>query len=118
MIRVMMLAPFLVVLGRFVTRSSSAPASSTITRVTGFAIAFIVIALVHPFLGVSPWIVVALRMLDVVLLAAAMAALGLDTTIAKLQPAGRDSLVLGAVLFGYLVVAGGLANWIIQHAFG
>jgi len=47
--------------------------------VPGFGIAFIVIALVHPpYLGMSPWIVAALRMVDVVLLAAAMAALGLD----------------------------------------
>ncbi len=60
----------------------------------------------------------ALRTLDIVLLAAAMAALGLDTTIAKLRLAGRDALLLGAILFGYLVVGGGIANWLIQRAFG
>jgi uncharacterized membrane protein YadS len=60
----------------------------------------------------------ALRKLDIVLLAAAMAALGLETTIAKLRRAGRDALVLGAILFGYLVVVGGIANWVIQREFG
>lgn len=117
MIRVMMLAPFLIVLGRFVSRSSSASTSSSVARVPGFAIAFIVVALVHPYLGMPPWLVTVLRMLDVMLLAAAMAALGVDTTIAKLRLAGRDSLLLGAILFAYLVVVGGLANWTIQHAF-
>ena len=115
MIRVMMLAPFLIVLGRFVRRSAStAPAAM---RVPAFAIAFIVVAVVHPYLGLPPWLVIALQMLDVVLLAAAMAALGVETTIAKLRLAGRDSLVLGAILFAYLVVVGGLANWTIQYAF-
>jgi uncharacterized membrane protein YadS len=47
-----------------------------------------------------------------------MAALGLDTTIAKLRLAGRDAVVLGAILFGYLVIGGGLANWLIQRVFG
>ena len=68
-------------------------------------------------MGLPPAVIGALRMLDVVLLAAAMAALGLDTTVAKLRLAGRDSLVLGAILFGYLVVVGGFANWIIQRVF-
>ena len=117
MIRVMMLAPFLIVLGRFVNRSSPAASASQMAPVPGFAIAFIVIALVHPYLGLPPAVIAALRMLDLGLLAAAMAALGLDTTIAKLRLAGRDSLVLGAILFGYLVVVGGLANWITQRVF-
>jgi len=47
-----------------------------------------------------------------------MAALGLDTTIAKLRIAGRDVLVLGSILFVYLVVVGGIANWLIERAFG
>ena len=47
-----------------------------------------------------------------------MAALGLDTTIAKIRLAGRDALILGTILFGYLVVGGGIANWLIQRAFG
>jgi uncharacterized membrane protein YadS len=47
-----------------------------------------------------------------------MAALGLDTTFAKLRLAGRDALLLGALLFGYLVVGGGLVNWLLQRAFG
>jgi uncharacterized integral membrane protein (TIGR00698 family) len=123
MIRVMMLAPFLVVLGRFAGRRfagrrAQPDVSPPPARLPGFAIAFIVIAIVHPYLGLSAGVLTWLRSIDIVLLAAAMAALGLDTTIAKLRIAGRDVLVLGAILFAYLVVVGGIANWLIERAFG
>jgi len=118
MIRVMLLAPFLIVLGRFAARERSLAKAASVPPLPGFAIAFILIAIVHPYLGVPGSVLDALRKLDIVLLAAAMAALGLETTIAKLRRAGRDALVLGAILFGYLVVVGGIANWVIQREFG
>ncbi len=116
MIRVMLLAPFLMLLSRFA--APDAHAVKAVAPPPPFAIAFIVIAVAHSYLGLPEAVVAALRNLDIVLLAAAMAALGLDTTIAKLRAAGRDALVLGAILFGYLIVGGGVANWLIQHAFG
>ncbi|MGO9994473.1 MAG: YeiH family protein [Steroidobacteraceae bacterium] len=116
MIRVMLLAPFLMLLGRFA--AGNAQSVKTVARPPAFALAFIAIAVVHPYLGLPENVLAALRKLDVVLLAAAMAALGLDTTIAKLRDAGRDALVLGAILFGYLIIVGGIANWLIQRAFG
>jgi uncharacterized integral membrane protein (TIGR00698 family) len=118
MIRVMMLAPFLIVLGRFAPRETPLAKTTSAPRLPGFAIAFIVIAIVHPYLGLPAGAIAALRTLDIVLLASAMAALGLDTTIAKLRLAGRDTLILGTILFGYLVVGGGIGNWLIQRAFG
>jgi uncharacterized integral membrane protein (TIGR00698 family) len=87
MIRVMLLAPFLMLLGRFA--SSNAQSVKAVAPPPAFAIAFIVIAVVHPYLGLPDNVVATLRNLDIVLLAAAMAALGLDTTIAKLRAAGR-----------------------------
>jgi uncharacterized integral membrane protein (TIGR00698 family) len=119
MIRVMLLAPFLIVLGRFVPRSQGAtPARVPPPRLPAFAIWFIVIALVHPYLGIPEPALKALRSLDIYLLAAAMAALGLDTTIQKLRVAGREALVLGAILFAYLIIGGGIANLLVQQAFG
>jgi uncharacterized membrane protein YadS len=74
---------------------------STVHEVTQVvAIAFIVIAVMHPYLGLPDTVVAALRNLDIVLLAA-----------------GRDALVLGTILFGYLIAGGGVANWLIQRAF-
>jgi uncharacterized integral membrane protein (TIGR00698 family) len=119
MIRVMLLAPFLLVLGRFAVRADgAASASAPPPRLPAFAIWFIVIALVHPYLGLPEALVQALRTLDIYLLAAAMAALGLDTTIKKLRVAGREAVLLGAILFAYLIVGGGIANVLILRAFG
>ena len=117
MIRVMLLAPFLIVLGRFANRNDGVSAPRP-PGLPAFAIWFIVIALVHPYLGIPEKALQALRAVDIYLLAAAMAALGLDTTIQKLRVAGREAVLLGAILFGYLVVGGGVANLLIQRAFG
>jgi uncharacterized integral membrane protein (TIGR00698 family) len=119
MIRVMLLAPFLIVLGRFATRADGAPTTATPpARLPAFAIWFIVIALVHPYLGIPEAALKALRTVDIYFLAAAMAALGLDTTINKLRVAGREAVLLGAILFAYLIVGGAIANVLIQRAFG
>jgi uncharacterized integral membrane protein (TIGR00698 family) len=118
MIRVMLLAPFLIILGRFALPGGPAPGVAAPPRLPGFAIAFIVIALVHPYLRLPESVLTGLRTVDVYLLAAAMAALGLDTTVAKLRIAGRDAVVLGAILFAYLIIGGGIANLLIQRAFG
>ena len=118
MIRVMLLAPFLIVLGRIATNRNGA--ASTVPRpgLPAFAIWFIVIALVHPYLGIPDPALKVLRTIDIYLLAAAMAALGLDTTIKKLRVAGREAVLLGAILFVYLIVGGAIANVLIQRAFG
>jgi uncharacterized integral membrane protein (TIGR00698 family) len=118
MIRVMLLAPFLIVLGRVVRRSDDAVTATPRPGLPAFAIWFIVIALVHPYLGIPEPIMKLLRAVDIYLLAAAMAALGLDTTIQKLKVAGREAVLLGAILFGYLIIGGGIANLLIQRAFG
>lgn len=118
MIRVMLLAPFLIVLGRFVRRSDDAASTAARPGLPAFAIWFIVIALVHPYLGIPEPVIKLLRAVDIYLLAAAMAALGLDTTIQKLKVAGREAVLLGAILFVYLIIGGGIANLLIQRAFG
>jgi uncharacterized integral membrane protein (TIGR00698 family) len=119
MIRVMLLAPFLIVLGRFATRSDTTTTTTAPpARLPAFAIWFIVIALVHPYLGIPEPALRVLRTIDIYLLAAAMAALGLDTTIKKLRVAGREAVLLGAILFLYLIVGGAVANILILRAFG
>ncbi len=119
MIRVMLLAPFLLVLGRIAGQNGRAAGSAAPpARLPAFAIWFIVIALVHPYLGIPEPALKVLRTIDIYLLAAAMAALGLDTTIKKLRVAGREAVMLGAILFVYLIVCGAAANVLIQRAFG
>ncbi|NNM51902.1 MAG: YeiH family putative sulfate export transporter, partial [Pseudomonadales bacterium] len=116
MIRVMLLAPFLLVAGHMFRKSSGTIAAAK-AGVPRFAVMFIIIALVHPYLHLPEVLVTTLRHLDVYMLAMAMAALGLNTTMAKLRLAGKDALILGSLLFVWLIVGGGLVNLLVQHAF-
>ncbi len=118
MIRVMLLAPFMLILGSLRRgRAGTAATGGLWAHVPAFAVAFIVIALVHPYLGLPPAWVSALKAIDTYMLAAAMAALGWGSTLAKLRMAGKDALILASILFTYLIVGGGLVNHLIQHSF-
>ncbi|WP_293225445.1 putative sulfate exporter family transporter, partial [Ottowia sp.] len=59
-----------------------------------------------------PW-VSALVTLDNLLLAMAMAALGLTTHAGAIRRAGARPLLLAALLFGWLIVGGGLVNGLL-----
>ncbi len=113
MVRVMMLAPFLLALSAWLGRSvRTQPGEATGRRgriaIPWFAVLFIAMAGVHS-LGVLPAPVVqAGTHLDNALLAVAMAALGLTTHVGAVRSAGVRPLLLAGVLFVWLVV-GGLA---------
>lgn len=53
--------------------------------------------------------------LDTVLLAMAMAALGLTTHVSALKKAGAKPLLMALVLFIWLIVGGGVINVLVQH---
>jgi len=114
MLRVMMLAPFLMWLS-FRTAASLKGATSfkaccRQVRVPWFAVLFISVSAVHST-GVLPAsLVAALVQLDTLLLATAMAAMGLRTSAASLRRAGMQPLKLGALLFVFLTVGGYLVN--------
>jgi len=132
MVRVMMLAPFLMGMSAWLARqpqggasagerdgagvdaSAAAPARAAPARaavaVPWFALGFVALAGVHS-LGVLPVRAVALaNEVDGALLAMAMAALGLTTQAAAIRAAGLKPLALAAVLFTWLVVGGGAIN--------
>jgi uncharacterized membrane protein YadS len=58
--------------------------------------------------------VAALTTIDTVLLAMAMAALGLATHISSIRKAGIKPLLLALILFVWLVVGGALINHWVQ----
>lgn len=113
MLRVMMLAPFLLLLSARVrqqVQGSTAP-----LRFPWFALVFIGVVLFNS-LHLLPFAVVnMLNQLDNVVLATAMAALGLTTRISALKRAGIKPLLLGLTLFIWLIVGGGAINLGIQH---
>lgn len=116
MLRVMMLAPFLLFLAARVKQLTPAGngEKSKIT-IPWFAILFIVVAIFNSFHLLPQAVVNMLVTLDTVLLAMAMAALGLTTHVSALKKAGAKPLLMALVLFIWLIVGGGVINVLVQH---
>ena len=118
MIRVMMLAPFLLILSFALTKSSDGEKLSVMSRVKQvkipwFAFIFILIVVLHtwlPMFSGSNGFESTMVLIDDVLLTMAMFALGLTTHLSAIKQAGAKPLILGAIMFGWLIVGGGLIN--------
>jgi uncharacterized integral membrane protein (TIGR00698 family) len=123
MVRVMMLAPFLLLLSAWLARGDrqrgAAPgarldgARGTTLAVPWFAFGFVGAVLVNS-LHVLPAQAVGLACdVGTMLLAMAMAALGLSTHAGALRRAGMQPILLAAGLFAWLVTGGALVNrWV------
>jgi uncharacterized integral membrane protein (TIGR00698 family) len=123
MVRVMMLAPFLIALSAWLARKSARPTSgagssaptagSRRLTIPWFAFAFIGMVVFNS-LALLPHAVVGTAIdVDTFLLAMAMGALGLTTHISAIRRAGIKPLLLGALLFVWLVAGGALINSLI-----
>jgi len=137
MVRVMMLAPFLAALSTYLSRSadprdeqepsdarepsdahdaSGAPRSRIV--VPWFALGFVGVAAFNS-LGILPKTMVGAAInLDTVILAMAMAALGVTTHISAIRAAGVKPLALAASLFAWLILGGGAINAGISAVLG
>lgn len=111
MLRVMMLAPFLLFLAARVKQLTPAGngEKSKIT-IPWFAIMFILVAVFNSFHLLTKAVVDMLVTLDTVLLAMAMAALGVTTHVSALKKAGAKPLLMALMLFVWLIVGGGAIN--------
>jgi len=109
MVRVMMLAPFLIGLSMLLARGGVPGACGQRTKIVvpWFAFGFVAVAGLNSLQMLPAAIVSAAIDLDTVLLAMAMAALGLTTHVSALRKAGMKPLLLALLLFGWLL-AGGL----------
>ncbi|WP_338557174.1 YeiH family putative sulfate export transporter [Erwinia sp. E_sp_B04_7] len=114
MLRVMMLAPFLLLLSARVRQSASTGGQGRL-NFPWFALIFIAVALFNSLNVLPQSLVHTLNQLDNMVLATAMAALGLTTQFRSLKQAGLKPLLLGLVVFIWLIVGGGLINLGIQH---
>jgi uncharacterized integral membrane protein (TIGR00698 family) len=123
MVRVMMLAPFLILLSTYLSRhpesaadpdsdlAPSQPVESASKRsivIPWFALGFVAVAAVNSALVLPHVLVTGAITLDTFLLAMAMAALGVTTHVSAIRTAGIKPLGLAALLFGWLIL-GGLA---------
>ncbi|NNM80232.1 MAG: YeiH family putative sulfate export transporter [Gallionella sp.] len=113
MVRVMMLAPFLILLSVYVTRTRPAISDEPKTAINlpWFALLFVAVIAMNSLAILPQHLVGAAINLDSLLLATAMAALGLCTHFTAISKAGYKPLLLGGILFAWLVLGGGLINW-------
>ncbi|HCE10465.1 MAG TPA: YeiH family putative sulfate export transporter [Oxalobacteraceae bacterium] len=131
MVRVMMLAPFLILLSAYVTRDKKRRATATLMvgtqaqsepagrlAIPWFAFAFIAVVGLHstsllPHAAVAEGIEI-----DTLLLAMAMAGLGLTTHVSAIRRAGVKPLMLGTLLFIWLVAGGAAINRVVMTLLG
>lgn len=117
MIRVMMLAPFLMLLATRVKQLAEAgkgEAHQNKILIPWFAVFFILVAIFNSFHLLPVDLVNLLVILDNFLLAMAMTALGLTTHASTIKQAGMRPLIMGLVLFIWLIVGGGIINLVIH----
>ncbi len=101
------MAPFLLILGFWLSRQVHAGAATKATIVIPwFAVAFIAVAGFNS-LGLLPGTVVTtINHLDTFALTMAMTALGMETRMEKFKGVGMKPIYLALILFGWLMVGG------------
>jgi len=114
MVRVMMLAPFLLLLSAWIARHRGAERASGARAgrvvIPWFALGFVAVAGLNSLALLPTAVVHAVTDIDTALLAMAMAGLGLTTHVSAIRKAGVRPLALAAVLFAWLVGGGLLIN--------
>jgi uncharacterized integral membrane protein (TIGR00698 family) len=113
MLRVMMLAPFLVILSSRIGDEGEAAAGKRRITIPWFAVLFIVVAGFNSLHLLPPAMVDAILTVDTVLLAMAMAALGLRTHVGAIHHAGTKPILLASILFVFLMTGGYVINRVV-----
>ncbi len=124
MVRVMMLAPFLILLSTWLAREgktklgAAAHGNKPGLAIPWFAFLFIGVVIAHSFITLPAQWVAQANNIDTLLLAMAMAALGLTTHVSAIRAAGVKPLLLGAVLFAWLIAGGAVINHVVTAVLG
>ncbi|MGQ0799584.1 MAG: YeiH family protein [Pseudomarimonas sp.] len=121
MMRVMLLAPFLLIVSAGLQRSNAAASGDKLSLasipIPWFALLFIAVTALNSTAWLSPTLVAALIHLDTLLLAMAMAALGLRTQFSAIRQAGARPMMLAASLFVFLTIGGLAINAAVTRLF-
>lgn len=121
MLRVMMLAPLLGILGLVLAKRAHAEddgAGSATGTFPWFAVGFIVCAGINSLHVVPPALVTLINDLDLFVLTMAMCALGMETSLDKVRKVGAKPFVLAALLAVWLAVGGYWATVLVHHWLG
>ena len=116
MIRVMMLAPVLVVMSFMLARTAVAPSRGKIT-IPWFAFGFLAVIGFNSLDLLPHAVVDGINQVDTFMLTMAMTALGTETSIEKFKKAGAKPFVLATILYVWLLAGGYLlAKYVPQLA--
>jgi uncharacterized integral membrane protein (TIGR00698 family) len=119
MVRVMMLAPFLIALSAWLARNdkqhavANGDAGKPKLAIPWFAFVFIGVVIFNSFTLLPKSVVDFAITIDTLLLAMAMAALGLTTHASAIRKAGVKPLMLAALLFAWLILGGAAINSLV-----
>lgn len=118
MIRVMLISPFLIILGLFISKirqankntkgNANTNQKTTKNKITipWFAILFIVVAGFNSFNFLPKSIVDGINTIDTFMLTMAMTALGMETNIKKLKRVGLKPFYIASILYIWLIFGG------------
>jgi len=108
MIRVMLIAPFLIILGLFLSLKGYNKVKNQKTKISipWFAIWFIVVSGFNSFDLLPINVVNSINQLDTFLLTMAMTALGMETNVKKFKGVGMKPIYLAFILFIWLLIGG------------
>ena len=118
MVRVMMLAPFLMmvmwVFSRHASANTHATGEKTAITIPWFAFGFIAVARLNSLHLLPVALVQAIQAFDVLLLCVAMVALGFTTRISVIKKAGVKPILLASVLFVLLLSLSTLSVYLLN----
>jgi len=107
MIRVMILAPFLIILSFYIMRSGlSKKGEKKEITIPWFAIMFMVVVLFNSFDFLTQRSVEFINTFDTFALTMAMTALGMETSFDKFKNVGFKPIILALILFIWLIIGG------------
>lgn len=106
MLRVMLLAPFLIVISMFLISKDNKTKEKSKLMIPWFAVFFIFVAIFNSFAFVPENIVLKINEFDTFLLAMAMMALGIKTDLKAVKQTGFKPILLAFILFIWLVLSG------------
>ncbi|HCP56469.1 MULTISPECIES: YeiH family protein [Pseudomonas] len=117
LIRVMLLAPFILILSSVMMRKSkgqeTAGSATRKINIPWFVLGFIAAAGINSWVALPPMVIHSLQMISQLTLAMAMAALGSQTQWRVLKQAGAKPMLMGAILFTLLMCGGFFLNTLV-----
>lgn len=122
MIRVMMLAPLIIIIGLWIAYEAKKAATGSASRekikvvIPWFALGFIIVAAFNSLEIIPTSIVSIILIIDKFMLTMAMTALGIETHVSKFKKAGIKPILLALILMGWLVFGGlGITHLVVNY---